>query len=104
MSREKISEAEIERLKEGDILESTFSQFAQESQALFHPLIAERDRYMAARLRQEAEHGAYRHILAVVGAGHLKGIRENLEAACTDTPQAVISHLDRSRHRRAGPR
>ncbi|WP_018232480.1 TraB/GumN family protein [Thioalkalivibrio thiocyanodenitrificans] len=94
MSREQISEAEIERLKEGDILESTFSQFAQESQALFHPLIAERDRYMAARLRQEAEHGAYRHILAVVGAGHLKGIRENLEAAGTDTPQAVINFLD----------
>lgn len=94
MSREQISEAEIERLKEGDILESTFSQFAQESQALFHPLIAERDRYMAARLRQEAAHGNYRHILAVVGAGHLKGIRENLEAACTDTPQAVINFLD----------
>jgi pheromone shutdown-related protein TraB len=95
MSREKISEEEIERLKEGDILESTFTQFAQESRALYEPLIAERDRYMAARLRQEAEHGDYSHILAVVGAGHLKGIRENLEATCTDRPAAVIDALDR---------
>ncbi|OOG28728.1 conjugal transfer protein TraB [Thioalkalivibrio denitrificans] len=94
MSKEKITEEEIERLKEGDILESTFNQFAQQSQALFQPLIAERDRYMAARLRQEAAQGGYRHILAVVGAGHLKGIRENLEAECTDSPQAVIRSLD----------
>jgi pheromone shutdown-related protein TraB len=95
MSREQISEAEIERLKEGDILESTFSQFAQQSQALFHPLIAERDRYMAARLRQEAARGAFRHILAVVGAGHLKGIRQHLEANDAEPPQAVIDALDR---------
>lgn len=95
MSREQISEAEIERLKEGDILESTFSQFAQESRALFHPLIAERDQYMAARLRQEAEQGTYRHILAVVGAGHLKGIREHLEAESAEAPGAVIDALDR---------
>jgi pheromone shutdown-related protein TraB len=95
MSREQISEAEIERLKEGDILESTFTQFAQQSQALFHPLIAERDRYMAARLRQEAAHGEFRHILAVVGAGHLKGIRQHLEAHGSEAPQAVIDALDR---------
>jgi len=94
MSKEKVSEAEIERLKEGDILESTFTQFAQESQSLYEPLIAERDRYMAARLRQEADHGDYRHILAVVGAGHMKGIRAHLEAECTDSPQTVLDRLD----------
>lgn len=95
MSKEKVSEEEIERLKEGDILESTFTQFAQESQSLYEPLIAERDRYMAARLRQEAEQGDYRHILAVVGAGHMKGIRAYLEGGDTEPSQAVLDMLDR---------
>ena len=95
MSKEKVSEEEIERLKEGDILESTFTQFAQESRSLYEPLIAERDRYMTARLRQEAGLSDYRHILAVVGAGHMKGIQAELQSHCTDSPQAVLEALDR---------
>jgi len=79
VSREEVDEEEIERLKEGDILETTFAEFAHDRQDLFEPLIDERDRYMAARLlaeQQTAEHG---EILAVVGAGHLKGITEQLK-------------------------
>ncbi|MCU7955176.1 MAG: TraB/GumN family protein, partial [gamma proteobacterium symbiont of Bathyaustriella thionipta] len=78
VSNEKVSEEEIERLKEGDILETTFSQFAEEEQALFSPLIDERDQYMAARLEQIVTNSDNQSILAVVGAGHLKGIESYL--------------------------
>ena len=74
VSREQVSEEEIERLKEGDVLESAFSQFADQQRDLYLPLINERDRYMAARLREEIAHTPHRHILAVVGAGHMRGI------------------------------
>lgn len=74
VSREQVSEEEIERLKEGDVLESAFSQFADQQRDLYLPLIDERDRYMAARLREEIAHTPHRHILAVVGAGHMRGI------------------------------
>ncbi|MBK1691643.1 TraB/GumN family protein [Ectothiorhodospira mobilis] len=94
LTRERISEEEIERLKGGDLLESTFDQFAQESRALYDPLIRERDRYMAARIRQEAAAGGHRHLLAVVGAGHLAGIREALEADTAEPPAQVIRELD----------
>ncbi|MFP4243801.1 MAG: TraB/GumN family protein [Ectothiorhodospira sp.] len=94
LTRERISEEEIERLKNGDLLESTFNQFAQESRALYDPLIRERDRYMAARIRQEAADGGFRHLLAVVGAGHLAGIREALEKDTGQPPEAVIRELD----------
>ncbi|MCG5512140.1 TraB/GumN family protein [Ectothiorhodospira shaposhnikovii] len=94
VSKEKISEEEIERLKQGDVLESTFTQFAEESRALYTPLIQERDEYMAARLRQEAREGQYRHILAVVGAGHLQGIRQALVGTATESPAALIQRLD----------
>lgn len=54
LSSEEIDAKEIERLKEGDILEATFTEFAETSRELYEPLIAERDRYMAIRLREEA--------------------------------------------------
>lgn len=93
VSREEIDEREIERLKEGDILETTFSQFAEQASELYAPLIDERDRYMAARLRQAVEQGQGGSILAVVGAGHLKGIANYLESD-TEAPEAVITRFD----------
>jgi pheromone shutdown-related protein TraB len=93
LSREKISEEEIERLKEGDILESTFSEFAERSAILYDALIAERDRYMAARLRQEIRDHKPRHALVVVGAGHLAGLQEALEKGEAD-PAEEIRSLD----------
>lgn len=80
VSREAVSEQDIERLKQGDILESTFAEFAQQSRALYRPLIEERDQYMALRLRElNAVPGAARRILVVIGAGHLKGMTEQLQ-------------------------
>ena len=79
VSRHEVSEEEIEKLKEGDILESTFTQFAEEAKELYTPLVDERDRFMAARIRQEIRKGSHRRMLAVVGAGHLKGISHYLQ-------------------------
>jgi pheromone shutdown-related protein TraB len=74
---EAVGEQEIEKLKEGDLLEASFGEFAQDNPPLYEAVIAERDRYMAARLRQSAEEGA-REVLAVVGAGHLQGLARQL--------------------------
>lgn len=97
LSREEIPEEEIERLKEGDVLEATFSEFAERSERLYEPLIAERDRFMAVRLWQEAEaieaDADSRPILAVVGAGHLAGIRTTLDAGPPEDPDATIETL-----------
>ena len=79
-SSDQVSEEEIERLKEGDMLETTFAEFAAERQELYLPLIDERDRYMAARLHQELEKNGHRRVLAVIGAGHLKGVEQYLRA------------------------
>ena len=78
ISSEKVSAEEVERLKEGDILETTFAQFSEEAKELFVPLIDERDRYMAARLEQIVSESDNQSILAIVGAGHLKGIESYL--------------------------
>lgn len=77
--KQDVSEEEIERLKEGDILESTFAQFAEEEKDLFLPLIGERDEYMVARLEQEVAKHPHENILAVIGAGHLGGMVKRFE-------------------------
>lgn len=74
LSRDDITEEDVERLKEGDLLETAFTEFAQQSKEVYDPLIAERDRYMAAKLKQEHRQHPERNVLAVVGAGHLKGL------------------------------
>ena len=89
-SREKISESDIEQLKQGDVLESTFNEFARQSAGLHEALIDERDRYMAARLLEQE---AGRQTLVVVGAGHLKGLAGYLEAGMAD-PAGVCRELD----------
>ncbi|HEB80475.1 MAG TPA: TraB/GumN family protein, partial [Chromatiales bacterium] len=93
ITREKVTEAEIERLKEGDLLESIFAQFADQARDLFVPLIDERDRYMAARLQDEVGAGGHARVLAVVGAGHVNGIRRYLEKGVPDT-RATLTALN----------
>ncbi|MEJ2309243.1 MAG: TraB/GumN family protein [Gammaproteobacteria bacterium] len=100
LSREEVSEDEIEKLKEGDMLETTFSEFAAERKDLFDPLIAERDRYMASRIIQEQKQHGYKRILAVIGAGHQKGIARQL-AEGVDNPQAVIDELEQLPRKRS---
>mgnify|MGYP001822323096 CR=1 FL=1 len=78
VSSDEIDEEQIEKLKEGDILESTFTEFAEQSPELYEALIGERDRYMAARLRQENLQNQGKRILVVVGAGHLEGLAKYL--------------------------
>ncbi|PXY00401.1 TraB/GumN family protein [Halomonas sp. LBP4] len=94
MSRQEVSAEEIERLKEGDVLESTFSEFAAESETLYLPLITERDRYMVLRLAEDAPPGRYRNVLVVIGAGHMKGMAEQLEAPLPEAPTPERERLE----------
>jgi pheromone shutdown-related protein TraB len=93
--REEIEQGEIEKLKQGDLLESAFSEFASESKPLFQSLISERDAFMAARLREESAHTATaepRRVLVVIGAGHLKGLSGLLRDQ-HDDPASTVAKL-----------
>lgn len=91
-SSEDVDPAEIEKLKQGDMLESSFGEFASESPALYETIIGERDRYMAARLR-ETSSSAHPEVLAVVGAGHLAGLSQHLGSE-TAPPRALLDELE----------
>ena len=91
VANEDVDEGQIEKLKEGDMLESAFNEFANETPALYETIIAERDRYMAARLREST--GGAREVLAVVGAGHLQGLARHLRED-VDAPAHIRETLE----------
>ena len=95
---EKVEEEEIEKLKEGDMLESAFHEFAQRDDVIYNSLIDERDRYMAAALRQHGVAG--QRVLAVVGAGHLQGLAKYLAQSPADpvTTRAELDTLPPPKH------
>ncbi|MGA9334670.1 MAG: TraB/GumN family protein [Rudaea sp.] len=91
--RSEVAEEDIEKLKQGDMLQSAFSEFSEQSEPLYRSLIAERDTFMAARLREELVQRPARHVLVVLGAGHLAGIEREICDQC-DNPTATLSALN----------
>lgn len=63
---------DIEKIKEGDTLAEVMEYFQEMSPKAFNALVDERDAYMARMLLDIHEE----KVVAVVGAGHQKGIKE----------------------------
>jgi pheromone shutdown-related protein TraB len=70
---DQISEAEVERLKQQDVLEAVMDELGQSLPEVRQTLIDERDRYLCEKIRSAPG----RKIVAVVGAGHVAGIRRH---------------------------
>jgi pheromone shutdown-related protein TraB len=94
LSSDEIGEAEIENLKQGDMLESSFGEFAKQTPELYQSIIAERDAYMAARLRQLPSDGSVKRVLVVIGAGHLAGLQQALMSASDEPAVDIIATLE----------
>ncbi|MBD9467652.1 TraB/GumN family protein [Pseudoxanthomonas sp. PXM01] len=95
---EEVGDDEIEKLKQGDLMESSFGEFAAESPQLYQAIIAERDQYMASALRQVAagkptDSASPYRVLAVVGAGHLPGLTRHLRDDTAD-PSEIRQSLE----------
>jgi pheromone shutdown-related protein TraB len=103
VSSDEIDEEAIEKLKEGDILESTFTEFAEQSPELYQALITERDRFMAARLREENVDSSGTRVLVVIGAGHMEGLAKHLEGSDVD-PEAERKKLEKMPPKSRWPR
>ena len=90
MTREKLEEAEIERLKDRNALEEMMEELAAYLPAAKNVLIDERDRYLASRIH--AAEG--RKLVAVVGAGHLAGIERSLRELEAGELDGDVSELE----------
>ena len=75
VTKEKLSEAEIEDLKEQNALEGMLQELADYLPSAKEVLIDERDRYLATKIFENPGE----RVVAVVGAGHVPGIVRWLE-------------------------
>lgn len=74
---EELSEEEIQRLKQQDVLSEVMAELAKFQPSIKRVLIDERDAYLAEKLRRAEG----RKIVAIVGAGHVRGMLEALRSA-----------------------
>jgi pheromone shutdown-related protein TraB len=77
---DEIKEDEIERLKDKDMLTSTIEEVARQAPTIKRVLIDERDAYMARRIVDLKG----KKVLAVVGAGHMEGLIEQMRNPVED--------------------
>ncbi|MEA2067498.1 MAG: TraB/GumN family protein [Thermotogota bacterium] len=75
LSNEKITEEELEKLKSQDVLTSALSELSKAFPQLKELLIDERDMYLSQKIKEAPG----KKVVAVVGAGHVPGIKENIE-------------------------
>ncbi len=75
---DEITEADVENAKHGETLETAFRHLPFLSEEIERTLVRERDLYMAAKIRKFVSEREPRALLAVVGAGHLDGLRREL--------------------------
>ncbi len=69
-----VKEEDIERLKQGDMLQAALAEISVQFPQIAETLIFERDRIMAYKLA----HASGQKIVAIVGAAHVPGIQKNL--------------------------
>ncbi|MDR1389778.1 MAG: TraB/GumN family protein [Treponema sp.] len=89
-TKEKMAEADIEKLKSGGELDSMMNELALYLPGVKETLIDERDRYLAAKIWSAGG----RRVLAVLGAGHLAGLKTHLEKIAQGGESADIADLD----------
>lgn len=81
-----ITKEEVERLKSSDALEAVLKEFADTFPEVREALITERDRYLAAKMKE----GNYRTVVAIIGAGHTPGIRKFIGESYELAPLEVV--------------
>jgi pheromone shutdown-related protein TraB len=85
-SDEKITEEDLEKMKSGDLLTSALSELAKSFPQLKESLIDERDKYLAQKIKTAPG----KKVVAVVGAGHVPGLKE---AIIEDQDLAALSKI-----------
>ena len=70
-----LSEEDLREIRQKDVLNELMSELGENMPTLKHALIDERDSYLAQKIRESEGN----RIVAVVGAGHVAGMREALE-------------------------
>ena len=73
---EEMEELDIKEIMDQDVISAMMEEFGEIAPSVTNVLVHERDKYIAKKILNESKKGK---IVAIVGAGHLKGIKKHLE-------------------------
>lgn len=90
-SSEEITEEEIEQMKQEDILQTLLADVKKAHPIMEKVLIDERDQYLAAKIRTAPGES----VVAVVGAGHVAGIKRYMGSDTSPGHEIDIAELEK---------
>ncbi len=73
---EELEELDLKELMKQDVISQMMEEFSKIAPSAAMVLISERDQYIAQKIFEESKKGK---VVAVVGAGHINGIKKHLE-------------------------
>jgi pheromone shutdown-related protein TraB len=91
---EEFEDLDLEKLMDQDVISALMEEFGEIAPSATDVLIHERDKFIAKRILEESKKGK---IVAVVGAGHLKGIKKYLEKKKLDVNLKDLEYVPKKR-------
>ncbi|MCJ7570478.1 MAG: TraB/GumN family protein [Candidatus Thermoplasmatota archaeon] len=91
---EELEELDLKKLMDQDVISSLMEEFGEIAPSVTTVLIHERDKYIAKKILDESKKGK---VVAVVGAGHLNGIKEHLEKKPFDVNLEELENVPKKR-------
>jgi len=93
---EELEDLDLKKLMDQDVISTLMEEFGEIAPSISNVLIHERDEYIAKKIQEESKNGK---VLAVVGAGHLKGIKKKLEGGLIKTDLKKLEEVPKKRIR-----
>ena len=94
MGAEDEEEIRVSEMLQEDVLTTMMAELAAMAPTVANVLIHERDAYLAANIHEAAKGG---HVVAVLGAGHLKGVEQHLRHPNAIPPKAPLELVPQKR-------
>jgi pheromone shutdown-related protein TraB len=91
---EELEEMDLKKLMDQDVISALMEEFGEIAPSATDVLIHERDKYIAKKILDESKKGT---VVAVVGAGHLKGIKKHLEMKKLDVDLKDLEYVPKKR-------
>ena len=91
---EELEELDLKELMNQDVISSMMEEFGEMAPSASTVLIHERDAYISKKILDESKKGK---VVAVVGAGHLKGIQKHLEKKKLDVDLEELEYVPKKR-------
>lgn len=91
---EELEELDLKELMNQDVISYMMEEFGEMAPSASTVLIHERDAYISKKILDESKKGK---VVAVVGAGHLKGIQKHLEKKKLDVDLEELEYVPKKR-------